>query len=246
MPVSSDLLAITGQGQEFSFSSRTYGVSAKVGNRCQAVITNHSGFRLLIKAAPGGPDVVPPMTRAEYRTNRGPIDVDGVVGEPMLATAVANIYVTWAVEPDFIPGTFPQTLPGTGTSTQQFLAASDESVPAGGNIGYQIDSFTFPPGLKAVNFHSATVAVKGTSGHISGLVTLYDTNSNPTVALPIVESVVFGGFASVDLPLPYGAEANSTLFVSNTDGTDTFTFDLILMQDQRGYAINGATPTTTL
>ena len=137
------------------------------------------------------------------------------------------------------------------TSTVQFTAASNVAIAVDTSQTLALDSFVYPTGLSAVNFHAAAVAITQTGSSSGGPISVYLVDENGA-ALWESTFVVPPGFSgpestTVPLPLTFGTLNGTCAIVIINDAAD-ITVDVILDQEPNtpGVLIAGQQAGTTL
>ena len=137
------------------------------------------------------------------------------------------------------------------TSTVQFTAASNVAIAVDTSQTLALDSFVYPTGLSAVNFHAAAVAITQTGSSSGGPISVYLVDENGA-ALWESTFVVPPGFSGPDsttvpLPLTFGTLNGTCAIVIINDAAD-ITVDVILDQEPNtpGVLIAGQQAGTTL
>jgi hypothetical protein len=118
------------------------------------------------------------------------------------------------------------------TSTQQFTALGLTSIPAGMNVQIDLATLAFPAGTALTNYLSAVVNFSGIPGHVSGFVTLADSEGLPIWNTEAVVQPQSGAQAAAVVPLTVGSGATApSLIVNNLDVADAVTVDVVLVQE---------------
>jgi hypothetical protein len=124
--------------------------------------------------------------------------------------------------------------------TQQFLAVSENTIPLNGITGYQLSTFSFPPGTDVTNYNTAIVTVTGTPGHVTGRVWVADANGLAVLTYPLVPNSMQVQHATVILPIFVGGSPLSEIFVQNSDTVDSILVDIALSQEALEPSIGSA------
>lgn len=234
---------------------------SSVNSFAKVILSNLSPFVVQVNIGGYQPWLMP-FTADLYEIGVGDTPQVQPVLELQGASADSSLLATWLYGDETVADTYPTSLvsqailaaisglvpvingPGTtlGVGTTQFLAATAAGVTA---HTFKLNSFAYPAGLSAGNFHSAYVAINGVAGD-EGTVQLVDSNGNNVWDQPW--SMNAGTtLATVAIPLEFGA-LNATAAIVVDAGIGSVAVDIILDQEPNAIAalLTGVTPGTTL
>lgn len=216
-------------------------VTAPVGTTyTKAKITNSTPWVVTVLGALGSQTIQP------YTYDLVPvIPPNGVVfnyanapGGPATSPAGQPCYiqVDWWIGSADPPGTYPGQLIAQAvaasiaavvdTATTQFTAVSNESIANNVTGTYALDSFVYPSGLTAANFHAAAVAINLDGATPGGQVAVYLLDEN--------DNALWQSVFDVPAEFPSAAEAALTMPIPLTFGTLNGTCAIVVVNNEAG------------